>query len=130
MDTTAEISHALPYLRRYARALTGAQVSGDNYAAATLEAILSDRSVLEDGNDAKTALFRTFHGIWISTGAPVEKEEDPLRARAQKHLAKLTPNTREALLLHTVEEFPLSDVATIMQIEPPEAEELITIARR
>ena len=45
-DTTAEISKALPYLRRYARALTGSQSSGDNYAAATLEAVLADRSIL------------------------------------------------------------------------------------
>jgi CheY-like chemotaxis protein len=130
MDTTAEISKALPYLRRYARALTGAQASGDNYAAATLEAILADRSMVDGAGDVKTALFRTFHGIWMSTGAPVVAEDDPLRASAQKHLAKLTPNTREALLLHTVEEFPIDRVATIMHIEPPEAEELVSIARR
>jgi DNA-directed RNA polymerase specialized sigma24 family protein len=130
MDTTTEISRALPYLRRYARALTGAQTSGDNYAAATLEAILSDRATFEAAGNVKTALFQTFHGIWMSTGAPVETETDPLRARAQKHLAKLTPNTREALLLHTVEEFPLADVARIMQIDASEAEELIVIARQ
>jgi DNA-directed RNA polymerase specialized sigma24 family protein len=129
-DTTAEIGRALPYLRRYARALTGAQTSGDNYAAATLEAILSDRSSIDGAGNIKTALFRTFHGIWVSTGAPVEVEEDPLRARAQKHLARLTPNTREALLLHTVEEFPYPDVGEIMQIDVTEAEELVEIARR
>ena len=129
MDTTAEISKALPFLRRYARALTGAQVSGDNYAAATLEAILSDRSALEGASDVKTALFRTFHGIWVSTGAPVEVDEDELKAKAQRHLSKLTPNTREALLLHTVEEFPYPNVAEIMQIDEGEAKELVGIAR-
>ena len=129
MDTTAEISKALPFLRRYARALTGAQVSGDNYAAATLEAILSDRSALEGAADVKTALFRTFHGIWVSTGAPVEIDEDDLKAKAQRHLSKLTPNTREALLLHTVEEFPYPNVAEIMQIDEGEAKELVGIAR-
>ena len=41
------IGRELPYLRRYARALTGSQTAGDNYAAATLEAILTDRSVLQ-----------------------------------------------------------------------------------
>ncbi|MEO1959418.1 MAG: response regulator, partial [Paracoccus sp. (in: a-proteobacteria)] len=35
------IGRELPYLRRYARALTGSQTAGDNYAAATLEAILT-----------------------------------------------------------------------------------------
>ncbi|WP_043919635.1 response regulator [Jannaschia aquimarina] len=129
MDTTAEISRALPYLRRYARALTGAQASGDNYAAATLEAILSDRSLLGQTSSIKTDLFRTFHGIWSTSGAPMEEEEDATRRAAQKHLARLTPNTREALLLHTVEEFTYSDIARIMQVDQSEAEELVSLAR-
>jgi DNA-directed RNA polymerase specialized sigma24 family protein len=131
MSRTAEISRSLPYLRRYARALTGAQDSGDSYAAATLEAILSDQSLLGgDGVSVRTALFRTFHGIWVSTGAPVEAEEDPLRARAQRHLARLTPNTREALLLHTVEDFSYPEIGRIMQVDEAEAEELVSIARQ
>ncbi|MEO6299382.1 MAG: response regulator, partial [Paracoccaceae bacterium] len=40
-DTTTTIAANLPYLRRYARALTGSQTTGDRYAAATLEAILA-----------------------------------------------------------------------------------------
>ena len=39
-DLSAMIGSELPYLRRYARALTGSQSSGDAYALATLEAIL------------------------------------------------------------------------------------------
>jgi len=131
MDTTAEISKALPYLRRYARALTGSQVSGDNYAAATLEAILADRSLLGmTDSGVKTDLFRTFHGIWSTSGAPMEAEEDEMRKAAQRHLARLTPNTREALLLHTVEEFGLSDISEIMEIDHAEVEQLVDVARR
>ncbi|WGH77706.1 response regulator [Jannaschia ovalis] len=130
MDATTEISKALPYLRRYARAMTGAQTSGDNYAAATLEAILSDRSALEGTSSVKVALFKTFHGIWSSSGATVEAEEDGPRRRAQDHLSRLTPNTREALLLHTVEEFSFAEVGEIMQIPETEAEELVGIARQ
>ena len=37
-----EVGRHLPYLRRYARALTGTQSTGDAYAAATLEAILEE----------------------------------------------------------------------------------------
>jgi len=56
-DLASEIGINLPYLRRYARALTGSQDTGDRYAAATLEAVLEDTSVLL-GNDApKVALF-------------------------------------------------------------------------
>ena len=42
-----QLGAAIPYLRRYARALTGSQQSGDRFAAAALETILADRSVLD-----------------------------------------------------------------------------------
>ena len=62
------IAGNLPFLRRYARALTGSQASGDTYAAAALEAILEDRSSFQNGLSTKTALFRVFHQIWSSSG--------------------------------------------------------------
>ncbi|HCT32127.1 MAG TPA: response regulator, partial [Sulfitobacter sp.] len=80
------LGECLPYLRRYARALTGSQNSGDAFAAASLEAILTDRSVL-DGVDTRTGVFRVLYGIWASAGAPVEEGESGPRAKAQKHLA-------------------------------------------
>jgi len=119
----------IPYLRRYARALTGSQTSGDTFAAASLEAILTDRSVL-DGVDVKTGLFRVLYGIWSSAGAPVEEGEHGARAKAQKHLAKLTNNSREALLLYTIEGFSYGDIGAIIGVETSEAEDLVSIARR
>ncbi|ATI41305.1 response regulator [Pacificitalea manganoxidans] len=129
-DLTSMIGAELPFLRRYARALTGSQGTGDNYAIATLEAILEDSSVFEEGLAPKAALFRTFHKIWSSSGAPVAEEESGLRARAQTHMSKLTANSREALLLHTVEDFSYTDLAAIMEVEPSEAEGLVSIARK
>lgn len=119
----------IPYLRRFARAMTGSQQSGDTFAAAALEAILADRSVL-DGVDARTGLFKVLYGIWASAGAPIEASESGARAKAQQRLASLTNNSREALLLHTVEGFPFTDIATIIGVTQTEAEELVTIARR
>lgn len=127
-DLTAAIGKALPYLRRYARALTGGQTSGDRYAAAALEAILEDRDMLND-IDPTIGLFRAFNKIWRSSGAPTEDATDGLEARAQAHLSKLTTNTREALLLHTVEEFTLEETAEIMEVSKAEAAELVEIAR-
>ncbi|MCA0943280.1 response regulator [Yangia mangrovi] len=129
-DLGQTIGAVLPYLRRYARALTGSQTSGDNYAAATLEAILADRSGLTGASSPKVGLFHVFHGIWASTGAPVTEEDEGPRAKAQARLKNLTANSREALLLHTIEEFSLSEVAEIMQTSESEAGELITLARR
>lgn len=128
-DLAQRIGEQLPYLRRYARALTGSQTTGDAYAAATLEAILEDRSVFEGALSPKVALFRAFHLIWSSAGAPIaEAVGDVLERRAQVHLGTLTRNTREALLLRTVEEFSFEEIAEIMQISPAEAEELLATA--
>ncbi|MDS9466805.1 response regulator [Paracoccus sp. MBLB3053] len=127
-DLAKSISQELPYLRRYARALTGSQTAGDNYAAATLEAILSDRSLM-NVDDTRIGLFRTFHAIWQSSGQPVETEgQNPREARAQAHLRRLTPNSREALLLRTIEELRFDQIGQIMQIPQSEAEELVGIA--
>jgi len=124
------IAGLLPFLRRYARALTGAQSTGDAYAVATLEAILADRSVFDDATSPKVALFRAFHMIWNSAGAPVEGEESGIAEVAQRHLAKLTPNTREALLLSTIEEFSAAEIGEVMQLEESEVRDLLDVAVR
>ena len=128
-DLAQSIGRELPYLRRYARALTGSQRAGDNYAAATLEAILSDRSVLEGEDDTRIGLFRTFHAIWQSSGQPIDDADRTAReSRAQDHLRNLTANSREALLLRTIEELRYDQIARVMQIDQAEAEELVQIA--
>ena len=130
-------SHALaghlPHLRRYARALTGTQESGDAYAAATLEALLADPSQIDAASSPRTALFAAFHGIWESTGAPAEPPMDlagsaPER-KAQARLGALSPNTREALLLHTIERLSFAEIAEVMGITLHEAHLRVQTAR-
>lgn len=127
--TLADVVGAeLPYLRRYARALTGSQQSGDAYAMATLEAILADQSVFDTEDAPKAALFKVFHSIWHSSGAPSEGEETGLKAKAQEHLGALTANSREALLLSTIEDFTASEISRIMNIDLKEADNLVGTA--
>ncbi|SLN58056.1 response regulator [Pseudooctadecabacter jejudonensis] len=128
-DFTAAVGNALPFLRRYGRALTGDQTTGDTYAAAALEALLTDRSTATGSSSVKVGLFKVFHTLWKSSGSPVDDGESGLRATAQRHLSRLTENTREALLLSTIEEFKLGEVAEIMQVEVSEAEHLVNLAR-
>jgi CheY-like chemotaxis protein len=127
-DLATAIGAALPYLRRYARALTGNQETGDRYAAATLEALLVDSSAIEASSDPKVALFHAFHLVWASAGAPVGEADTALSARAQSHMSLLTPNSREALLLHVIERFRFDEIGAIMQIDTAEAAELVHIA--
>ena len=126
---TDDIGRELPFLRRYARALTGSQASGDAYAAATLEAILQDRSVFDTGLRPKVALFRIFHDIWSSSGAQIDTDNTGLEEKAQQHLSILTSGTREALLLQSIEQFSTVDIAVVMQVSTDEVDSLLDIAR-
>lgn len=128
-DPAAIVAANLPFLRRYARALTGSQDSGDRYAAATLEAILEDTAMLHKTSSPAIALFRAFHLVWSSAGAPLGTPDSELSRRAQDHMAALTPNTREALLLHAIEGLSYPDIAEIMQITPAQAEGLVQTAK-
>ncbi len=122
------VAEMLPFLRRYGRALTGSQAAGDRYAGATLEALLQDRSIFDTASSDRVALYAAFHQIWSSLGTPIEDAPDPLEEAAQKHLSGLTPNTREALLLNTIEGFSVAQVAEIVQTDTSEVEHLLSIA--
>jgi DNA-directed RNA polymerase specialized sigma24 family protein len=128
------IGESLPFLRRHARALTGAQSRGDQYAAAALETILNDPDSYHSAPlGGRGALFSVFYHIWQSTGGAFEEREDATRGargEALRHLAKLTPRSRDALLLHTVEDFTIEETGKILGVGADEANELVEIARR
>ncbi len=127
-DLADAIGAQLPYLRRYARALTGSQEAGDAAAVETLEAILADPSAFEASQQPKLALFQVFHGVLQPDGASEGGAETGVRAAAQAHLAKLTPLSREALLLSTLEDFTPEEVGLILGIDRNEAKELVQTA--
>jgi CheY-like chemotaxis protein/DNA-directed RNA polymerase specialized sigma24 family protein len=130
VDLSATVARHLPYLRRYARALTGNQTSGDNYAVAVLESVVADPAMLMRHDDAKVSLFAVFHSIWSTSGAPVAEPDSSLATAAQAHMASLTHNSREALLLSTIEGFNLKEVGAIMGIDASEAAHLVDVAVR
>ena len=66
MSKAHAVAQHLPYLRRYARALTGSQASGDAYVAATLEALVKEPQLLESEELPRVTLFRLFSTIWNS----------------------------------------------------------------
>ena len=60
MSVAERVTAHLPYLRRFARAVTGSQKSGDAYVVSTLEAILADPSMFSQDLPPRIALYRTF----------------------------------------------------------------------
>lgn len=107
----------LPYLRRFARALTGNQKDGDTYVRTALQALASGEVDVDADLPPKLALYQMFLGIWGSSGARLEKGVAPV--------AKLTPRNRQAFLLRSMEGFTTADIAKILRIEPGDVDTLI-----
>ena len=85
-DLASSIAVNIPFLRRYARALTGNQDSGDRYAAATLEAILEDRAAINASLDPKTApVPRVSSGLVECGSADWRRRYQARRARSGPH---------------------------------------------
>ncbi len=130
MGMTAILAPHLPLLRRYARALTGSQRSGDAYVAATLQALLSDQEALDQSLAPRVALYRVFHAIWSTVQLDgAHGEETGLAAKAQQRLRLLTPIGRQALLLTTIEGFTVDETARIIDRDRDETAALIAGAR-
>jgi DNA-directed RNA polymerase specialized sigma24 family protein len=130
MTPSHTIAAHLPLLRRYARALTGSQKSGDALVAATLKAIIASPEALDPDLAPRVALYRLFHTIWSSSNVDARPVELAGReARAHERLARLTPMSRQALLLTAVEGFSVNEVALIFGARPGEVADLVARAR-
>jgi CheY-like chemotaxis protein len=130
MSIAKEIAPHLPYLRRFARALSGTQASGDAYVVAMLEALVLDPSSFPRDIAPRLGLYRTFLQLWSSVGVNTASTGLPEfdRSSAERNLEALTPRPRQAFLLRTVEGFSIEEVATIMAVSPPEATALVQAA--
>jgi CheY-like chemotaxis protein len=133
---SSEVAEHLPFLRRYARALTGSQSSGDAYVAAVLEALIADMSLVEGASDARVGLYRAFQRMWESAApeaaAPVEAEagagEAGREAVVHERLSRLAGPSRQALLLCEVEGFAPEQTAEILRCTTEEVRDLLARA--
>jgi len=121
----------LPFLRRYARALTGSQTHGDNFVRATLEAIVAAPEDFPRDVDPRLGLYRTFHAIWSSANIEEEPGDagmaDPADI-ARARLSRITPLSRQALLLTAMEGFTPEDAGYLIDASAPEVERLVAEA--
>jgi CheY-like chemotaxis protein len=131
MSVSETVARHLPLLRRYARALTGSQQAGDTYVRATLEAALADESLREDIGAGRVPLYRAFTALWTSSAARLEYAESvpaSQESAASERLQAVTPLSRQALLLTTLEDFSVDETATILALDPDEVEDLVRAA--
>jgi len=133
---SSSIAPHLPYLRRFARAVSGAQTSGDAYALATLEAIVADTHSLRKDIEPRVALYQVFLRVWGSVAFRAGDHENgenrlqparPASAGLQR-LEALTPRSRVAFVLSAIEGFSTEQIAQALGCTAKEAEDLLHTA--
>jgi CheY-like chemotaxis protein len=130
MSTAELVVQHLPYLRRYARALTGSQSAGDAYVAATLETLVSAPGPLVDVTDTRIELFRVFTVMWNSLPVNGRPEQVTRHLPAEVRLGQITPLPRQAFLLSCLEGFSEEETAMILDVAVEDVRALVDEAGR
>ena len=130
MGLLERLAPHLPYMRRYARALTGEQAAGDAYVRASLEALAAGERALPAHLTPRVALYHVFHTIWDSTGAQLEARNDnSAEEDASLRLMRIAPRSRQAFLLTALEGFNPQEAGQILGASAGEIELLISEAQ-
>lgn len=133
MSVSASIAAQLPFLRRFARALTGSQASGDAYSIAALEVIVGGPPLPTSPHAVRRELFSVFVKTWSSLSINHKPDSGPITATAaaaDRTLEALTPLPRMVFLLRTVEGFRTEEIADMLDCGTSEVEALLERAGR
>ena len=130
MSTAQLVVQHLPYLRRYARALTGSQMSGDAYVATTLETLVSEPETIAPTGNVKVELFQVFTRIWNSLSVNGRSDQIQRDLPAEVRLGQITPLPRQAFLLSCLEGFGEEEVAQILSVDARTVRDLVDEAGR
>lgn len=132
MSISDTVRTQLPYLRRYARALTGSQDRGDAYVRALLEMLVASPNSMPDLGNERVSLYRMLGTIWSSADVN-GRNPDPdtnWEAAAKEKLAALPPAARQAFLLVSLEGFTETEAATILEVDDGQFAMLLDTAAR
>ncbi|MBO0664005.1 response regulator [Jiella sp. MQZ9-1] len=127
MSMSSRIAPHIPYLRRYSRALTGSQASGDAYVAAVLEALIADPSLFLEDQSPRISLYRLFSSLWQSLDVNVREDvqASAWEERTARNLKAIAPLPRQAFLLVAVEGFTSEEAALILGVDQTRFSEMI-----
>ncbi|MCA3633158.1 MAG: response regulator [Methylobacterium sp.] len=126
MSVAVEISAYLPYLRRFARALTGSSEAGDAYVVATLEVLVANPEALPRSIDSRSALYQLFLRLWSSTNASLPLPPALVAlAGPERNLQQIAPLARQAFLLRAMETFSIPETAAILGCTMAEVQVLL-----
>ncbi|MFC5387251.1 response regulator [Aquamicrobium segne] len=133
MSLSTTIAPHLPFLRRFSRAVSGSQESGDALVAAMLEAIIADTSIFPKASSDRIALYKIFTRMFTSVAIRIPQEETAApdwEKHAAANLNTLAPRPRQAFLLVAVEGFDEKQAAEILDVDETEFTRLLSEASR
>ncbi len=128
MSLAKTIAPHIPYLRRFARSLTGSQPSGDAYVEASLQALVADPSIFPTGLPPRVAIYKILIRVWDSVD--LNSAITTRTAVFEKRLDAMVPRARQAFLLTTVEGFSVQEGAAILDTTAEDMRQLIDEAGR
>lgn len=130
MTLSTTIAPHLPFLRRFSRAVSGSQASGDALVAAMLEAIIADLSIFPKASSDRVALYKMFAKLFTSVAikVPNEAPASAWEQRAVASLGALAPMPRQAFLLIAVEGFSEAEGAEVLGVDESEFARLVAEA--
>ena len=130
MSLSARITPHLPFLRRFGRAVSGSQTSGDALVAAMLEALIADVGIFPKASSDRIALYQIFAKLFtsVSVRIPQEQPQSIWEQRAAANITALAPRARQAFLLVAVEGFTTAEAAEILEASESEFTSLLSQA--
>jgi DNA-directed RNA polymerase specialized sigma24 family protein/CheY-like chemotaxis protein len=134
-DHAHQVARHLPFLRRYARALTGSQERGDRYVRICLETLIEEPERIVAAEDPRLQLYGVFHDVWavvqsVTSGDVTTDEAEPSGTdRLQQGLAALPAIERQVLLLVSLEGFSYEEAGRILGLDRDEVRTLLHAAQ-
>jgi DNA-directed RNA polymerase specialized sigma24 family protein len=122
MTFESEIARELPFLRRYARMLTGSQDAGDAAVRETLQAMIAAPDEFRNEVPPRHELYRVFHKLW--TDASLRSIDLPTAV-----IGALPHKARKALLLTTIEGFSIEEAGYVLGLEEAQVRDAVADAR-
>lgn len=122
-----QLAPHLPFLRRYARALTGSQEDGDRLVRATLETIVATPEAFRRDIEPRLEFYKLLNTIASREPGGAVEPDGSNGAERDGFVPprKIASEPRQALLLTAMERFTVEDAAYLLDTSPVEVEALI-----
>lgn len=119
-----QIVRQAPYLRRFARAVTGSQAEGDGLVQRMMEGLLAGAVRLPADLPLRVALYRALIAAWRVSAGAGEAE-----LGLDQRLQTLDPECRAALLLVAMEGFDAAETGQVLDISAEELDRRLVRAQ-